>query len=44
MGKLTFALLPTDLLVLVLFGLHPWAADVFCVLYGLSNGILTSET
>jgi MFS family permease len=40
-GKLTFAMLPAALLVLALFGLHAWAAAVFCVLYGLSNGILT---
>ena len=40
-GKLTFAMLPAALLVLVLFGSAGWAVTVFCVLYGLSNGILT---
>jgi MFS family permease len=40
-GKLTFAMLPAALLVLALFGVHAWAAAMFCVLYGLSNGILT---
>ena len=40
-GKLTFAMLPAALLVLALFGSQAWAAAVFCVLYGLSNGILT---
>jgi MFS family permease len=40
-GKLTFAMLPAALLVLVLSGSQAWTAAVFCVLYGLSNGILT---
>jgi predicted MFS family arabinose efflux permease len=40
-GKLTFAMLPAALLVLALFGSRSWAAALFCVLYGLSNGILT---
>ncbi|ALK99669.1 hypothetical protein AB595_24850 [Massilia sp. WF1] len=40
-GKLTFSMLPAALLVLVLFGSQAWAAASFCVLYGLSNGILT---
>lgn len=40
-GKLTFAMLPAALLVLVLAGSHGWAVALFCVLYGLSNGILT---
>jgi MFS family permease len=40
-GKLTFAMLPGALLVLVLSGSQAWLAAVFCVLYGLSNGILT---
>ena len=40
-GKLTFAMLPAALLVLVLAGAQGWAVAVFCVLYGLSNGILT---
>jgi MFS family permease len=40
-GKLTFAMLPAALLVLMLSGSQAWMAAVFCVLYGLSNGILT---
>jgi len=40
-GKLTFAMLPAALLVLVLAGSQGWAVALFCVLYGLSNGILT---
>jgi MFS family permease len=40
-GKLTFAMLPAALLVLVLFGSQAWGTAVFCILYGLSNGILT---
>jgi len=40
-GKLTFAMLPAALLVLLLAGSQGWAVALFCVLYGLSNGILT---
>lgn len=40
-GKFTFAALPAALLALLLFGHQAWAIAVFCVLYGLSNGILT---
>jgi MFS family permease len=40
-GKVTFAALPAALLALLLFGQWQWAAAVFCLLYGLSNGILT---
>jgi MFS family permease len=40
-GKLTFAMLPAALLLLALAGSQAWAAALFCVLYGLSNGILT---
>jgi MFS family permease len=40
-GKLTFAMLPAALLILVLYGSQGWAVALFCVLYGLSNGILT---
>jgi MFS family permease len=40
-GKLTFAMLPAALLVLALSGSQAWSAAVFCILYGLSNGILT---
>lgn len=40
-GQFTFAALPAALLALLLFGHHAWAAALFCILYGLSNGILT---
>jgi MFS family permease len=40
-GKMTFAMLPGALLVLLLSGAQGWAVALFCVLYGLSNGILT---
>ncbi len=40
-GKLVFATLPVALLALLLFGQHQIAAAGFCVLFGLSNGILT---
>jgi MFS family permease len=40
-GKFTFAALPAALLLLAVFGAHAWMVAVFCVLYGMSNGILT---
>lgn len=40
-GKFTFAALPAALLALLLFGHQAWAIALFCILYGLSNGILT---
>ncbi|MFZ6681982.1 MFS transporter [Undibacterium sp. Tian12W] len=40
-GKFTFAALPAALLVLIFMGAHAWAVALFCILYGLSNGILT---
>lgn len=40
-GKIVFATLPAALLALALFGEHGWAAALFCILYGLSNGVLT---
>jgi predicted MFS family arabinose efflux permease len=40
-GKVTFSLLPAALLALLLLGEQRWAVAGFCVLYGLSNGILT---
>jgi hypothetical protein len=40
-GKLTFAMLPAALLILASCGSRFWSAALFCVLYGLSNGILT---
>lgn len=40
-GKLCFALLPGALLALLFYGTHQTAMALFCILYGLSNGILT---
>ncbi|MBC3919222.1 MFS transporter [Undibacterium sp. CY18W] len=40
-GKCIFAALPVALLVLITFGTQQWAVALFCILYGLSNGILT---
>lgn len=40
-GKLCFAALPGAVLALLLFGRAQWAMGLFCLLYGLSNGILT---
>jgi predicted MFS family arabinose efflux permease len=40
-GKFTFATLPAALLLLALFGSNAWVVAAFCILYGLSNGILT---
>jgi len=40
-GKLCFAMLPGALLALLFFGSHQAAVALFCILYGLSNGILT---
>jgi MFS family permease len=40
-GAYTFAALPAALLLLLLSGAHASLAAAFCVLYGLSNGILT---
>lgn len=40
-GKFTFAALPAALLALLLFGTQAWAVAAFCILYGLSNGIMT---
>jgi len=40
-GKFTFAGLPAALLALALFGREAWAVSIFCVLYGLTNGVLT---
>jgi predicted MFS family arabinose efflux permease len=40
-GIFTFAALPAALCVLWLFGAAAWAVAVFCILYGLSNGVLT---
>jgi MFS family permease len=40
-GRATFSLLPAALLALLLFGTRLWAVAAFCMLYGLSNGIMT---
>jgi predicted MFS family arabinose efflux permease len=40
-GKLTFFALPAALLALLFFGEYVWAVASFCILYGLSNGIMT---
>lgn len=40
-GKICFAMLPGALLALLFFGRHQPAVALFCILYGLSNGILT---
>jgi MFS family permease len=40
-GMITFASLPVALLFLLMLGQRQWAAAGFCLLYGLSNGIMT---
>lgn len=40
-GRVTFAALPAALAALILFGRQEFAVAGFCMLYGLSNGILT---
>lgn len=40
-GLFSFASLPAAVLTLLLWGSQWWAAAAFCILYGLSNGILT---
>lgn len=40
-GKLAFAVLPAALLAMLFFGRHQIVAAVFCMLYGMSNGLLT---
>lgn len=40
-GMVTFGALPAALLALILAGERQWAVAAFCLLYGLSNGILT---
>ncbi|MDM5179662.1 MFS transporter [Massilia sp. DJPM01] len=40
-GTFCFALLPGALLAVLFWGQHQAAVALFCVLYGLSNGILT---
>lgn len=40
-GKLTFAVLPAALLAFIFMGKHQMAVAAFCMLYGMSNGVLT---
>jgi predicted MFS family arabinose efflux permease len=40
-GKITFGALPFALLALLLYGEQQFALAAFCVLYGISNGIIT---
>ena len=40
-GAYTFAALPAALFALAMFGGHAFGVGVFCILYGLSNGVLT---
>jgi MFS family permease len=40
-GRIMFSTLPAALLALIFLGWHEIAIAVFCMLYGLSNGILT---
>jgi predicted MFS family arabinose efflux permease len=40
-GRFSFALLPLALALLLLLGTRQWALAAFCLLYGVSNGIMT---
>jgi predicted MFS family arabinose efflux permease len=40
-GRFCFSALPAALAVILLFGENAWAIAIFCILYGLSNGIIT---
>ncbi|QOY95032.1 MFS transporter [Massilia sp. UMI-21] len=40
-GRFVFATLPAGLLALALLGTRAWAVALFCMLYGMSNGVLT---
>jgi predicted MFS family arabinose efflux permease len=40
-GAYTFAALPAALLTLAILGSSAYAVGLFCILYGLSNGVLT---
>jgi len=40
-GRLAFAALPAGLLAMLLLARQQWAAGLFCVLLGASNGVLT---
>ena len=40
-GKFCFGALPAALAAMLLFGSQAWAIACFCILYGLSNGVVT---
>lgn len=40
-GKFCFSALPAALATILLFGVQAWAITCFCILYGLSNGVVT---
>lgn len=40
-GKFCFSALPAALGAILLFGTQAWAIACFCILYGLSNGVIT---
>lgn len=40
-GRLVFSTLPAGLLALALAGSQAWGVVLFCILYGMSNGVLT---
>ena len=40
-GRFVFSTLPGGLLALALAGTQAWGVALFCVLYGMSNGVLT---
>ena len=40
-GRFCFSALPAALAALILFDSHLWAVSFFCILYGLSNGVIT---
>ena len=40
-GKFCFSALPAALVAVLWLGTQAWAIAVFCILYGLSNGIIT---
>jgi len=40
-GLYTFAALPVALFAIAAFGVQAWGVAAFCILYGLSNGVLT---
>lgn len=40
-GRYCFGALPAAVVIALLFGTQAWAVAAFCVLYGLSNGVIT---